>query len=115
MSEIERELRMSAREEAHELSGSELPARVRAAIPAAARRARLEAARRAVRRAQRRQMLLFALAVGLAVLMGAAALIAWRAGAQVDWLWAVPAAGAALMLLMGPVLGYFGEEEQEDV
>ena len=111
MNGIERELRALAQaEREREGQSGELPAAVRAAIPAGARSARLKAEQR---RAERRQARLFALALAAAALMAAAGIIAWRRGAALDGIWLIPAAGAGLMLLLAPVMGYFSEEESK--
>ena len=111
MNGIERELRALAQaERAREGQSGELPAAVRAAIPAGARSARLKAEQS---RAERRQARLFALALAAVTLMAAAGILAWRRGAALDGIWLIPAAGAGLMLLLAPVMGYFSEEESK--
>ena len=111
MNGIERELRALAQaEREREGQSGELPAAVRAAIPAGARSARLKAEQR---RAERRQARLFALVLAAVTLMAAAGILAWRRGAALDGIWLIPAAGAGLMLLLAPVMGYFSEEESK--
>lgn len=109
MNGIERELRNLAQaEREQEGRPGELPAAVRAAIPAGARSARLKAEQR---RAERRQTRMFALAA--VALLAAAGIIAWHRGAALEGIWMIPAAGAGLMLLLAPVMGYFSEEESK--
>ena len=54
-----------------------------------------------------------ALALAAVTLMAAAGILAWRRGAALDGIWLIPAAGAGLMLLLAPVMGYFSEEESK--